>query len=154
MFVALAVVSFAADRVTKLLVLQHMELGERIRVLGDVFELRYVQNRGIAFGLFSDAGSLVVLGTVVVGALLFYFMLHVQPEDLLTVAGGALITGGALGNLYDRVQYGFVVDFLNVPRWPTFNLADVSITLGVVLVLVGQMLVHSEEPRTEGEERQ
>lgn len=139
LFVLVAVTSFMADRISKLLVQQQMRVGERIPVLGDVLELRYVQNRGIAFGLFADAGVLVVIATLLVGVLLFAFMLRIEPDDLPTLVGGGLITAGALGNLVDRVQHGYVIDFLHLPRWPTFNVADVCITLGVASVLVAQL---------------
>jgi len=140
LFISVAVVSYAVDRITKLLVEQQLRVGERVDVLGDVLQLRHVRNRGIAFGLFSDAGVLVVIATLLVGALLFFFLLKVEPDDLFTLAGGAFITGGALGNLVDRIQYQYVIDFIHLPRWPTFNVADICITLGVASVLLGQLL--------------
>ncbi|MCW2962492.1 MAG: lspA [Thermoleophilia bacterium] len=146
-FVILAVIVFVVDRVTKLLVEERMYLGERIQVVGDVFELRRVHNPGIAFGLFSDAGFLVVFGSLLVGALLFFFMLRVEPDDWFSILGGACITGGALGNLVDRIQHGYVVDFLHLPRWPTFNVADIGIVVGVALVIVSQLLVMRRESR-------
>lgn len=149
LFVVVAVVSFVADRVAKLLVVDNIAVGERIDVFGEWLQLRHVHNRGIAFGLFSDAGSLVVIGSLLVGVLLFVFLLRVEPEDLLTVVGGALITGGALGNLVDRVQYRYVIDFLHLPNWPTFNVADIAITLGVATVLIAQLLAMRDEIRAE-----
>ena len=149
LFVILAVTAFAIDRVTKVLVQAELTPGERVRVAGEWLQLRYVENRGIAFGLFSDLGLVVVFGTLVVGGLLFFFMLHVEPDDRLTIAGGALITGGALGNLVDRVQYRYVIDFIQVPRWPTFNVADIAISVGVALVLLAQVLAMRDERRAE-----
>lgn len=145
LFISVAVGSYVVDRVTKLLVEQQVRVGERIDVLGDVLQLRHVRNRGIAFGLFSDAGILVVLATLLVGALLFYFLTKVEPDDLFTLVGGAFITGGALGNLVDRIQYQYVIDFIHLPRWPTFNVADICITLGVVSVLLGQFVTLRRE---------
>lgn len=147
LFVIIAVVAFFVDRVTKVLIEHRLEVGERIELVGEALQLLYVQNRGIAFGLFSGAGSLVVVGTLVVGVLLFTFMLRVEPEDLVTVIGGSLITGGALGNLWDRVSYGYVVDFIHTPRFPTFNVADICITVGVVLVLIAQLVQMRRELR-------
>ncbi|MEO6867383.1 MAG: signal peptidase II [Gaiellales bacterium] len=140
LFVVVAIVSFTVDRITKIMVEHRLDLGERVHVIGDVLQLVYVRNRGIAFGFFSDSGSIVVAGTLVVGVLLFVFMLQVQPDDLLTILGGALITGGALGNLYDRVSYRYVIDFIHTPNFPTFNVADISITLGVVAVILAQLI--------------
>ena len=146
-FVVVAVVTFALDRVTKVLVDEHMQLGERRELIGSFLELRHVHNRGIAFGMFSDAGSLVVAGSLFVGVLLFVFLLRVEPDDLLTVVGGALITGGALGNLVDRVQQGYVTDFVHLPRYPTFNVADIGIVTGVALVVLAQLLAIRAERR-------
>lgn len=146
LFVAVAVAVFIADRVTKLLVEQELRLGEQILVFGDI-GLRHARNSGIAFGLLAETGSLVVVGSVMVAILMFVFMLRVDPTDLLTVLGGALITGGALGNLVDRVQHGHVVDFLHVSRFPTFNIADVAITCGVIAVVAGQLRAARHEQR-------
>lgn len=139
LFIVIAVVAFAIDRVTKLIVEADMHLGERIDIIGDVLQLHHVRNSGIAFGLLADRGSLVLAGSVIVGILLFFFLLHVHPDDYVTVIGGSLVTAGALGNLYDRVQYRYVIDFIQVPRFPTFNVADICITVGVVLIVIGQL---------------
>jgi signal peptidase II len=151
LFVVIAVVAFLVDRVAKLVVDRELRVGEQVDVISGVFALRHVRNRGIAFGLFSDAGMLVVVGTLLVGVLLFVFLLRVEPTDLLTICGGALITGGALGNLVDRIQYHYVIDFLHVPRWPTFNIADVCITVGVACVVLAQLIAMRREVRDQGE---
>ncbi len=156
LYVVVAVAAFVADRITKLLVQDRITVGERISVVGDLLELRHVHNRGIAFGLFSGAGSIVVAGTLIVGILLFVFLMRVEPSDRLTILGGAFITGGALGNLVDRVQLGYVTDFIHLPNWPTFNVADIWITVGVVLVLLAQLVAirrEAVEARAAGEEQ-
>lgn len=147
LFIVVAVAGFVADRIAKMLVQQNLAVGERIELLDPILELRHVHNRGIAFGLFSGAGSIVVVGTLLVGILLFVFLLRVEPEDRLTLLGGSLITGGALGNLADRVQYRYVIDFIHVPNWPTFNVADICISVGVALVLISQLIAIRREHR-------
>lgn len=147
LFVVLAVAWFIADRYTKLRVVQELQPGQRHDVIDGVLSIHSTRNYGIAFSLFSNAGSLVVIGTLVVGALLFYFMTRVDPSDLIMVVGGALISAGALGNLVDRVKDGYVVDFLQLPRFPTFNVADVGITAGVILVLLSQLRTMRREAR-------
>lgn len=144
-FVVVAVLAFAIDRITKLLVEANLAVGDRVELIGTLLQLRHVHNRGIAFGMFSGAGSLVLVGTLLVGVLLFVFLMRVHPEDHVTIMGGALVTGGALGNLYDRVEYRYVIDFIGVPRFPTFNVADVWITCGVALIVLGQLLEMQRE---------
>lgn len=149
LFVVVAVGWFLLDRYTKLRVVHELDLHERREVIDGVFAINSNRNYGIAFSLFSNAGSLVVIGTVIVGALLFYFMTRVDPNDIAMVLGGALITAGALGNLVDRVKDGYVVDFLQLPHFPTFNVADVGITIGVILVLLSQFVTMRRESREE-----
>lgn len=149
LFVVLATITFAIDRVLKVLVQDRLAVGERVELVEGLLQLKHVHNRGIAFGLLSGASGLVVVGSIIVGALLFTFLLRIEPSDLLTVAGGALLTGGALGNLVDRIQLGYVVDYIDLPRFPTFNAADVWITTGVVLVLLAQVVAIRREQQEE-----
>jgi signal peptidase II len=125
----------AADQLTKAAVASALERGERVDlVLG--FELARVGNRGIAFGLLADGRGLVLavtLGALVL--LLAWFALDSHRPGFWLATG--LLSGGALGNLADRVRDGSVTDFLDPPLWPAFNLADVAITLGAAgLVLI------------------
>lgn len=99
------------------------------------FELDYVTNTGIAFGLFEDGTGAVTAVTVLALALLLGWFAFDPLRPALWVAVG-LLSGGALGNLADRVRDGAVIDFLDPPLWPAFNLADVAITAGVVLLLI------------------
>lgn len=150
LFVVVAIVGFALDRITKLIVDSQMALGDHIDVAGRFIELRYVRNSGIAFGLLANRGSLVLGGSIIVGALLFVFLLRVHPGDHLTIVGGALVTAGALGNLYDRIDYRYVIDFIHVTHWPTFNVADICITLGVTTIVLGQLRDVIRSSRVEG----
>lgn len=150
LFVVVAVLGFALDRATKLIVNAQLGLGEHHGLIAHVLEFRYVRNSGIAFGLLANRGSLVLGGSIVVGILLFVFLLRVHPGDYLTITGGALVTAGALGNLYDRIDYRYVIDFIHISHWPTFNVADICITFGVVLIVLGQ-LRDIISPRIDGE---
>lgn len=101
------------------------------------FELDYVTNTGIAFGLLSDGQGLVIAVTVATLALLGAWLARSPGRPWLWLAAG-LLAGGALGNLADRVREGAVVDYLDPPRWPAFNLADIAIAAGVVLLVISQ----------------
>jgi len=129
----LALVVVAADQVTKALVRANLEFGDRDGVFPGV-ELVHVRNRGVAFGLFADGGLvLVVIGVVSVIALLAFFATH-SRRPLVWLPTGLLL-GGAAGNLIDRLRQGFVTDFVDLPLWPAFNVADTCITIGVLSLL-------------------
>jgi signal peptidase II len=130
---AVAVAVVIADQATKALVRSNVDLGSRDGVFPGV-ELVHVRNRGVAFGLFSGGGLvLIVVGVVAVSALLIFFAGH-SRRPLVWLPTGLLL-GGAAGNLIDRLDRGYVTDFIDLPAWPAFNLADVSITAGVLSLL-------------------
>jgi signal peptidase II len=122
-----------ADQGSKALVRAGVDLGHRDGILPGI-ELVHVRNRGVAFGLFSDGGVvLVALGVASVVALLAFFATH-SRRPLVWLPTGLLL-GGAAGNLIDRLRQGFVTDFIDLPLWPAFNLADACITVGVLTLL-------------------
>ena len=129
--VAAAVV--ALDQAVKALVRTTIERGEEVDfILG--IQLVNVRNRGIAFGLFADGGVLLVLFAVAaLIALLIFFARH-RDRPLVWLPTGLLI-GGATGNLIDRARDGAVTDFIDLPAWPAFNVADIAITFGVLSLL-------------------
>jgi signal peptidase II len=130
---AVAVVVVAADQATKALVRADVDLGSRDGVLPGV-ELVHVRNRGVAFGLFADGGLVLILvGVASVSALLVFFATH-SRRPLVWLPTGLLL-GGAAGNLIDRLDRGYVTDFIDLPAWPAFNVADICITFGVLSLL-------------------
>jgi signal peptidase II len=130
--VALAVL--AADQVSKAVVRGAVERGERVDlVLG--IDLVNVRNTGVAFSLFSGGGTLLVVLPVLALLVLVAFLLRQAHRPLVWLPAGLLL-GGALGNLLDRVREGSVTDFVDLPYWPAFNLADAAITVGVVVLVL------------------
>jgi signal peptidase II len=129
--VAAAVV--VLDQAVKELVRSTVELGERHDlVLG--IKLVNVRNTGIAFGLLADGGALLVVGTAVaLLALVFFFVTHTGRALVWLPTG--LLLGGAIGNLIDRALEGSVTDFVKLPRFPAFNVADMAITIGVIVLI-------------------
>jgi signal peptidase II len=123
----------AADQVTKVLARQAVDVGDSDGIFPGL-ELVHVRNRGVAFGFLSGGGGLVVAATLV--ALAFLLVLFIRnPRRRLMWLPTGLLVGGALGNLLDRLGSGEVTDFLKIPLWPAFNLADVAITVGVLALL-------------------
>ena len=121
------------DQATKALVRSGIALGDRDSVFPGV-TLVHVRNEGVAFSRFSGGGTIVA---VIVGAallaLVVYFATHLD-KPLVWLPTGMLL-GGALGNVIDRIRDGGVTDFIKLPAWPAFNVADISITLGVLVLL-------------------
>jgi signal peptidase II len=147
-WLSLALVALAAiiaDQVTKHIVSSQLSLDDEIEIVGP-FSIHHVQNSGIAFGLFPDATAAVIaVTTVAVVWMLVFFARGGARHPVLPVALGLLI-GGSVSNLADRVRLGHVTDFLDLRYWPAFNLADVCIVVGVMLLL-GTMLAGERSPR-------
>jgi signal peptidase II len=123
----------ALDQITKALVRGGVRVGEEDSFLPGV-TLVHVRNTGVAFGAFAGGGALVVaLVAAALAALLFYFVTHVERRLVWLPTG--LLLGGAVGNIVDRVRLGAVTDFIKLPAWPAFNVADMAITFGVLALL-------------------
>jgi signal peptidase II len=123
----------AADQLAKALVTSALERGEQRELVAGI-KLVNTRNTGVAFGQLQGGGAIVaVLIAVAVLALLVYVARHAQRRWIWLPAG--LLLGGALGNVVDRVREGAVVDFVKLPYWPAFNVADAAITIGVVVLV-------------------
>jgi signal peptidase II len=145
---AVLVMVVVLDQVTKALVRSGIRVGEEDSVLPGV-SLVHVHNSGVAFGAFAGGGLIVVaLVTVALAALLFYFVTHVQKRLIWLPTG--MLLGGSVGNIVDRVRDGWVTDFVKLPAWPAFNVADVSITFGVLVLLWVIEQQDSDERRADG----
>ncbi len=130
-----AVAAAAADQLTKWVVSSQLALGDAVDIIGP-FSIHHVRNTGIAFGLFADATSIVIVLTAcAIGALIVFFARSARRHPLLPVAVG-LVLGGSVSNLVDRLRLGHVTDFLDLDYWPAFNLADTFIVVGVGLLFL------------------
>jgi signal peptidase II len=136
---------FAVDRLSKWLIETHVSFLDTFRVIPGFFDIIHAQNRGIAFSLFSDSPAkwrTLVLPLFALAAVIVVTGILWRPErlDRFSVAGFTLILGGAAGNLFDRILWGRVTDFLDVYvgdyHWPTFNVADSAVVIGSGLLLV------------------
>lgn len=127
-------VVLVADQVSKAVVRSSLALGERHHVL-PLVDLERSNNEGIAFGALGGSGAvvLVVVAIALVG-LIAYFAAHATRRLAWLPTG--LLLGGAVGNIIDRARDGAVTDFIHLPHWPTFNVADMAITAGVVALVV------------------
>ena len=130
-----AVAAASADQLTKSLVAARLALGDAVEIVGP-FTIHHVRNTGIAFGLFAQATSIVIVLTAfAIGALMLFFAHSGRRHPLLPAAVG-LVLGGSASNLIDRLRLGHVTDFLDLDYWPAFNLADTFIVVGVGLLFL------------------
>ena len=128
-----AAVVVILDQVTKSLVRSDIEFGDHDKFLPGV-TLVHDRNTGVAFSLFAGGGALVIVLTLAALTVLVGYLARRPERPLLWLPTGMLV-GGALGNLIDRIAHGAVTDFIKLPHWPAFNVADMSITLGVLTLL-------------------
>src|SRR6476620_2355202 len=126
----------AVDQGTKARATSLIDPGDRAEVL-PFLAFENVRNKGVAFGLGGDVSAALIGVTIVLLVGLLVFLAFRGGSGWLVWLPAALVLGGAFGNLADRVRDGAVTDFIDLPLWPTFNLADVAITLGVLLLLLG-----------------
>jgi signal peptidase II len=128
-----AAVVVILDQVTKSLVRANIPLGDQDKFLPGI-TLVHDRNTGVAFTLFAGGGALVLVITFAALALLIgYFAM--RPDRALLWLPTGMLVGGAVGNLIDRISSGGVTDFIKLPHWPAFNVADMSITFGVLTLL-------------------
>jgi signal peptidase II len=132
-FAATALLVIGLDRWTKQLATERLlDSGLRsIPVFGEYIRLTYVENRGAAFGVLQNQTAFFILvGLVVISVIVASYRYIPEPSWLLNICLG-LQMGGAIGNLVDRIQVGYVVDFVDLTFWPVFNIADSAICVGV-----------------------
>src|SRR5262245_175253 len=152
-YLLLVISILALDRWTKILIQSQLDLNESITVIDGLFNITYVRNTGVAFGLFSSISSpaksiLLSAFTVLAAVIVVVYSLRSPLRNRLLQVSLGFILGGALGNLYDRLAYGYVVDFLEFYfrsyHWPSFNVADSAISTGVVLLALE--IIRNEAP--------
>jgi len=136
----------AVDQVTKALATSLVDRGDRSEVL-PFLAIENVRNEGVAFGLGGEISAVVIGTTIVLLLGVLVFLAARSRTGWLIWLPMALLIGGALGNLADRVRDGAVTDFIDFPLWPTFNLADVAIVAGVLLLLIDVERSESERRR-------
>ena len=150
---------YVADQYTKLLVTKHVRLGGAIPVLDGIFRITHWTNEGAAFSLFADSASPnavrwgLVAFTILASLAVLSALIWLGHRITAATIALALILGGALGNLHDRILTGSVVDFLEVHifsyHWPDFNVADSAVVIGACLLLLDSLLSKKPLPTPE-----
>jgi signal peptidase II len=126
-----------ADQVIKYFVSLYLQPVGSVSVIDNIFSLTYVENRGVAFGMFANMRWIFVVLTILVIIAIIFLMFKKRPDSKLFYTSAALIIGGGIGNLIDRVLYGYVIDYLSLSFFPPVcNFADYCITIGTILLVI------------------
>ena len=145
---------FILDRITKLMIVNNSH-NLPVSVIDKFFTITFVKNPGVAFGWFPDWKLPPILMALVMIIIITYYSLKLPEEERITRWALALLVGGAVGNLYDRVTYGFVVDFFlfhfGTFDFPVFNIADIIIDLGVFMLFIDIFFLSDDNEEEEEE---
>ncbi len=151
-----AITAFVLDRISKTAVLRYVfgldfpnpeKFGESVPVVENVFHLTYHGNTGVAFGMMADNRMLLIGLCAVVLVILGAVIYKLKPKELVAILGFGMVIGGAIGNVFDRIVYGFVIDFLDfcLINYPIFNVADCFVVIGTILIGVYIVFFVKEE---------
>ena len=137
---------FVIDVITKLII--NSSYSKAITIINNFFYINYVKNRGGAFGILEGNVFFIIIVTFLIFFFIYKYVKN-NELDLVQIWGYGLIMGGAIGNLYDRIIYGYVVDFLDFRifglKCPIFNIADCGIVIGCILILVASIRIESSD---------
>ena len=139
MIFAIIFVIIAVDQIIKFLVLNTLAIGQTVPLIDGVFHFTYVRNFGAAFSILQNRQEFLIIVTgLVMIVILIYLLKNAKHFDSLAIISLSMIVGGGVGNIIDRVRYGFVVDYLDfrLIHFPVFNFADCCIVVGAIMMLL------------------
>ncbi len=144
MYLWITAVIWVLDRLSKLYITTHFALYESKPLLGKLVSFTYVHNTGAAFSILQGKVIFLILSTIVLLAVILYIYNKMLPHNKIVIVATGLVIGGALGNFYDRILFGSVIDFIDFHFFPVFNIADSAIVVGAIF-LSWQMLIHVDQ---------
>ena len=125
------------DQIIKYFVSAYLQPVGSVSVIDNIFSLTYVENKGVAFGMFSDMRWIFVALTSILLVIIIFYMFKKRPKGKFFYVCAALIIGGGIGNLIDRIFYGYVIDYLSLSFFPPVcNFADYCITAGTIMLVI------------------
>lgn len=139
MVLLIIILGLIGDRVTKLWALKALKDGSDVVIINNLFSFSYLENRGAAFGILQNKVVFLAILTIAMTIAMIFYIYKYKPQSKLLKASLALIIAGAIGNLYDRIFYKYVVDFIllhykDVYYFPTFNVADMLVVFGTIIL--------------------
>lgn len=136
MYILIGMALVIIDQVIKYMVNINMTVGQSYPLIEDFLYITYIKNTGIAFGLFKDNNLFMIILIIVIILILLYFYNKEKNKVFSLNIAMTLLISGAVGNLVDRIYYGFIVDYIDFTFWPGFNLADSLIVIGSIILAV------------------
>ncbi|MBE6067877.1 signal peptidase II [Clostridium sp. BSD9I1] len=139
MEIIIIILGVILDRITKMWALKDLAIGRDLVIIKNFFQFSYLENTGAAFGIFRDKTIFLAIITFIIAIGILFYLFKYKPQSLILRLSLAFIISGAIGNLIDRVYYKYVVDFIllhykDVYYFPTFNVADIFVTMGTALL--------------------
>ena len=131
---------FISDQITKYAVYKNMSLGESIPAEG-IIRITYARNTGMAFSLFENFGIILLILSLIIASILIVYLFTIDKPRILIRVFSGLVVAGALGNILDRIRFGYVNDFIDVGWWPIFNIADSSITIAIGIYIFDAIFI-------------
>lgn len=131
----LIITTIVLDQIVKYYINLNMTVGQSIPIINDILHITYVLNPGAAFGILEHKRVFFILIVFVMLVISYYVYKKISKMNLFLKIGMALLIGGAIGNLIDRVKTGYVIDFIDFRIWPVFNIADIAIVIGVGIII-------------------
>jgi len=150
-FLPLSLAVLILDQITKRWIMKIMFYGDSKNIIGNFLQFTYIRNPNSVFGL--RVGGAVISTSLTVIAFIFVMFLFFKADNKFFLVSLSLIIGGALGNLTDRILYIEVIDFIDAGvgrwRWPTFNVADSFVTIGLILIIIYYIFIDTSHKETE-----
>ena len=140
MIIIFTIIFFLIDLVSKLVISNLMNVRDSILIIKDFFYITYVRNTGAAWSMFAGNTLLLIIVSLIIISIIVYYILKSKPNNKMEKIAYSMILGGSIGNFFDRIIYGYVIDFLDFNifgyDYPIFNLADTFIVVGVILLII------------------
>lgn len=136
MIFVIVILIAALDQIIKLLIINNFPLGLPHPIIENIFNITYVKNTGIAFGIFKGNNLIMIILNIIIITIITVLLYSMDFDNIFFKLSAGFIIGGALGNLIDRINRGFIVDYLDLSFWPTFNLADSMVVIGGIMLAI------------------
>ncbi|MGM0445705.1 MAG: signal peptidase II [Bacillota bacterium] len=134
MFIFIGTILVIIDQLIKYNVNNKMVIGQTYPIIENFLHITYVKNTGIAFGLFKNNNLFMISIIIIIIVIVIYFYKREKNKDFLLSIATTVMLSGAIGNLIDRIFYGYIIDYIDFQFWPAFNLADSLIVIGSILL--------------------